>query len=890
MNESDFPDLPTHHDGSDWAPPPPPQAQTQADEAVRRLFRTPDEEQTPREGKRPLSPTGGVVPDAAGEAPPVVPGYELLQWLGQGGMGVVWKARQVALGRLVALKFLREGRLGTEGGVRFRTEAAAIARLQHPNIVQVHEVGQAQGQAYLTLEYVAGGSLADRLARAPLPAREAATLVETLATAMAFAHAQGVIHRDLKPSNILLAADGTPKISDFGLAKLLDPDTDVEGPAPATRTGAILGTPSYMAPEQATASKEIGPATDVWALGTILFECLTGRPPFKAATTLETLDQVRSQDPVPPRRLQPSTPRDLETICLRCLHKEPSRRFASATELADDLRCFLRGEPIRSRPVGWAERAWKLVRRRPALVGLAAFSVAALLTLVIGGLVYQSRLRTALEEARRERGHAADHYEKMLHAVDVLLTEVGDQRLENVPEMEEARARLLDEALRFYRQLAADRDNPDPNLRRETGRALSRTSRIQMILGDLGRAETDGREAVAILERLCEEFPHDDRYPQDLASACGILANVCDGLTRRPEAIALTRRQIALLEAQLPRHPELRAALALGYTTLGGRLDDNLAEARDVLERALALTEENLRDHPEDLDVHGRLGAIHLNLGLRLHTSGSEGAAESHYRQAVTAYEKVVAATSRLGPTHGHLAAAYHNLASLLLGRKRWAESEECHRKARDLRQQIHRRNPRVPACASDLAQTCEGLANLYVLTGRAELARQSLHEAAGVREALVRECPKVSAYAERLNVVFRNLARLEAEAGHPKEAVALCRKALKVAEALAGERGDVANYQCALGATLFQLGHHLGENKEPQEGLTCCTRAVQMLEDLLRREPRHAEARLMLRGAYAARGKIYMDTGQPFRAFADLAAIKRLDARLPEKDKPGGP
>jgi serine/threonine-protein kinase len=362
MNEADFPDLPTDHDGSDWAPPPPPQTQA---EAVRRLFQTPAEEQTPREAVRALSPTiAGARPEPAGETAPVVPGYELLGRLGQGGMGVVWQARQLALGRVVALKFLREGRLSAEVGARFHTEAAAIARLQHPNIVQVHEVGEAQGQAYLTLEYVAGGNLAERLARAPLPAREAAALVETLAGAMACAHAQGVVHRDLKPSNILLGIDGAPKIGDFGLAKLLDPDTEVEGPGPATRTGAILGTPSYMAPEQAAASKEVGPAADVWALGVILFECLTGRPPFKAATPLETLEQVRSQDPVPPRRLAPNTPRDLETICLRCLHKEPARRFASMAELADDLRRFLRGEPIRSRPVGLAERAWKLVRRR----------------------------------------------------------------------------------------------------------------------------------------------------------------------------------------------------------------------------------------------------------------------------------------------------------------------------------------------------------------------------------------------------------------------------------------------------------------------------------------------------------------------------------------------
>jgi tetratricopeptide (TPR) repeat protein len=558
--------------------------------------------------------------------------------------------------------------------------------------------------------------------------------------------------------------------------------------------------------------------------------------------------------------------------------------------LADDLRRFLRGEPIRSRPVGLAERAWKLVRRRPALVGLAVFSVVAALTLLVGGLVYQARLRAALEEARHERGRAADHYEKMLHAVDVLLSEVGDQRLEHVPEMEEARARLLDEALRFYRQLAGDRHDPDPNLRRETGRALSRTSRIHLILGDLGRAESDGREAVAILERLCAEFPQDDRYPQDLAGACSVLALVCQGLDRPAETMALTRRDVSILEALVPRHPELRANLALSYTVLGGRLHDEPAEAMDVLQRALALTQEDLREHPDDLGVQGRLGAIHLNLGLRLQTSGRADAAEAHYRQAVAAWEKVTSASSRLSQKHGDLASVYNNLAVLVLDRKQYAECEEWHRKARDLRVQIHRRNPRVPACANSLAETCEGLAKLYLLTGRADLARQSLREAVDVRDVLVRDCPKVGSYADRLNLDLRNLARLEGEAGHKAEAVALCRKALAVAEVLAGDRKDVPNYQCSLGGTLWQLGHHLGENKEHAEGLACCTRAVRTMEDLLRRDPRHGEARLMLRAAYAARAKIYMETGQELRALADMTALKMLDARPPEKDKPSGP
>jgi urea transport system substrate-binding protein len=305
-----------------------------------------------------------------------VPGYEILAEVGRGGMGVVYKARQSKLNRLVALKMiLSGGHAGEADLARFRTEAEAVARLQHPNFVQVYEIGEHGGLPYLSLEFCPGGSLEHRLAGAPLPPREAAALVEVLARAMESAHGKGVIHRDLKPANVLLGEHDTPKITDFGLAKKLDE----VGP---TVTGAVMGTPSYMAPEQAGGkSKEIGPACDTYALGAILYECLTGRPPFKAATNLDTILQVISEEPRAVRQCRPDVPRDLETICLKCLAKRPDDRYASAADLADDLRRFLQGEPIRGRRVGRGERALKWAKRRPAaalllgLLGLAALAL-----------------------------------------------------------------------------------------------------------------------------------------------------------------------------------------------------------------------------------------------------------------------------------------------------------------------------------------------------------------------------------------------------------------------------------------------------------------------------------------------------------------------------------
>jgi WD40 repeat protein/tetratricopeptide (TPR) repeat protein len=336
-----------------------------------------------------------------GRERPAVPGYEVLGLLGWGGMGVVYKARQISLGRVVALKMiLHANHASPADRQRFQSEAEAVARLQHPHVVQLYEIGEYAGVPYFSLEYCAGGSLADRLDGTPWEADKAAELIEALARAVHAAHQQKIVHRDLKPGNILLTADGHPKITDFGLAKKLDE-------AGHTQTGHVLGTPSYMAPEQAGGKgAAVGPAADVYALGAILYELLTGRPPFKAPTPLDTVMRVVSEEPVPVRRLQPRTPRDLDTICLKCLQKAPLRRYGSARELADDLRRFLRHEPIAARPAGVLERSLKWARRRPALAALAVLAVVAALALLGGGAWFTKRVARERNRAERQRDRA----------------------------------------------------------------------------------------------------------------------------------------------------------------------------------------------------------------------------------------------------------------------------------------------------------------------------------------------------------------------------------------------------------------------------------------------------------------------------------------------------
>ncbi|HEX3148657.1 MAG TPA: serine/threonine-protein kinase [Gemmataceae bacterium] len=368
--------------------------------------------------------------------PPAPPGYQILSELGHGGMGVVYLARHIGLDRLTALKMIRSGALADpDDRKRFEGEARAAAQLSHPNVVQVYEVGETNHQPFLALEYVSGGTLADALRGPPFPPRPAAALAATLARAIQHAHDHGIVHRDLKPANVLLAVgdrrlsaepsdtwlmsdrflqNARPKITDFGLAKRVGAD----GP---TVTGAFVGTPNFAAPEQA-AGREVGPAADVWSLGGILYMMLTGRPPFAGANAMETLDQVRHNDPVPPSKLRPNVPSDLETIALACLRKDPARRYSSAGALADDLDRFLDGKAIRARPVGTIERVGKWCRRRPAVAGLiAAIIVLASAALITTTALWQSAASARDSEIRALMNERAQRERAEIRSADLLI-------------------------------------------------------------------------------------------------------------------------------------------------------------------------------------------------------------------------------------------------------------------------------------------------------------------------------------------------------------------------------------------------------------------------------------------------------------------------------------
>ncbi len=630
---------------------------------------------------------------------PQIPGYEVEALLGRGGMGLVYKARHLRLNRFVALKMLITGSYAAaHERARFQQEAEAVASLRHANIVQVHDVGDHEGWPYFTMELLEGGSLAQALAGTPQPARQSAATLATLAEAVRVAHQGGIVHRDLKPANILLTADGTPKIADFGLARHFD-----QGPA-LTLSGTRMGTPSYMAPEQVIGKAgTVGPAADIYALGAVLYEMVTGRTPFRGETAAETEHHVVHDEPVPPSRLNTKVPRDLETICLKCLSKEPRHRYPTAAALADDLRRFGQGRPIEARPVSWGERSWRWGRRNPTAAALLATALA-LVGLASGGGVWLVQQRARHDaQMRNDVGTAVDQAERLrngfhfreagesLKQVRQRLEPAGPDDLRRQVEHAEADLNLaerLDTARIKAATLAGGKDGlavaeplyvsafAEAGLGREGDDSKTVSARVrdsalsaQLIaaLDDWASITADRRrrEWLLAVARDADQNPARNRLRQpelwrDGARLTRIAQEPSGAFVSPQLAIALDRAAhqsggdvIPLLTAVQARYPQdfwinfgLGATLgmarrwdeALGYFRAAVAVRPEVSAAQNNLGEALFATnrpEEAIGHFNEALRLDPESIAAHLSLGIALRTKGRLEAAIDHFQQAL---------------------------------------------------------------------------------------------------------------------------------------------------------------------------------------------------------------------------------------------------------------
>jgi serine/threonine protein kinase len=841
-------------------------------ENVRRALRGPDtivRDRAPNPGIE--GPTGPAPPATADQGEPALTSlgrFQVRRLLGQGGFGMVFLAYDPLMGRQVALKVPRAEILVTPDlRQRFVRELRAASALDHPNVVPVFETGEVGPVCYIASAYCSGPTLAAWLQSRPdpVPFREAAALSATVAEAVEHAHQRGILHRDLKPANILLARDEgrgargeekeaaadpsslaprpsplapIPKITDFGLAKLLD--SGAGDGSWQTRSGAILGTPCYMAPEMAAGkTRELGPAVDIYSLGVILYELLCGRPPLVGVSDLDTLLLVQQQDPVPPSRLRPRLPRDLETICLKALRKEPARRYASAQALADDLRRFLDDQPIHARPVGRLERAEKWFRRRPAAAALIGVSGLAALLMIVGGLWYADRERRQLlvevglrqeaeakkAEAQDQRDKAAARFRMARAAVDRYLAGVSDSPELRTRGLEQLRTRLLESAVTFYDQFVRE-EGADLELQVQQGQGYRSLAKLYQLSKRLDQADAAAIKARDVFSQLVRDYPDDLTYQLELAAS----------------------------------------HTALGDLYLSANRFD---QAEQVLTAGLALIQPMAAAHPDQANVQAALGANHIYRGHLYRMVGRESDAETAYRIGRAIWEQLASAHPDNEYYQQVMTDSLANLGRWFNSHGRGPEALPLFQSALTPLARLASAHPDVPDYQDSLASLLNDLGLVHWAAGRSGPAEKAFQDAVAVRQKLIDAHPGVADYQQALARTYGNLGVLYDNDGRTQKAIVALRAALPLFAKLADSYPEVSEYGTDLGGLYGNLGDVLGKT-QPAEGLPWHGRAITTLQAILTKEPRDARARDYLGRAYWGRADLRTRLGEATEALAD--------------------
>lgn len=721
------------------------------------------------------------------------PGYELLEEIGRGGTAVVYRAKQRLLNRVVAIKMLLSGSMaGPEVLARIQQEARAVAQLQHPGIVQIYEVGENHGLPFLALEYVGGGTLHQWLDGQPLTPLEACRIVEQLARIIQFAHERGIVHRDLKPANVLLTqrpdsvdADRTVtqeasrsggshsslqftvKVSDFGLARVLDHGSEL------TATGQIIGTPSYMAPEQAAGSGgEASPAMDIYALGAILYELLTGRPPFRGATLFDTLEQVRSDEPVPPRRLQPRVPADLETVCLKCLEKLADRRYSTAQDLAADLRAVQSGDSIKARAVGRSERAWKLIRRYPVSAAMV-LTIVLLLSAGFAGIVVENRLSAEREEAALLELNHVRQLERAAREATALaeaekkaadeqreLAETASQKATTMAEMAKQSGRQA-EGARIEAELA--RQQSEENLQQALA-AVQSLAKFGMELRQTPMQQATSRrildETLKLYDQLDQSQVNDQRLRQQLASTLVNAGEIHHALRNTDKATELLQRAVQILDEELERSPDDLASLNLVTYAhwIQGALynsSNHAEEAEKSFRQCISRHDDALKVKPNDPDhLKGKANAL-VNVCAALRNQDRILESLPLYEQAMESLRTVRTQYPNDWGAQSELALALHDYSSIVRLIRGHAPAEQAFEEALQLREGLFRKNSGDAINRSLYARLHVSRGGLLQQSKDFPGALSHFRKAAELISPLVSSYPQVYEYQRDLNTVL---------------------------------------------------------------------------------------------------------------------------------------
>jgi len=728
--------------------------------------------------------------------------YELLEPIAKGGMGIVYKARQKTLNRIVAIKMILAGQFADQSDIdRFYAEAEAAAALSHPNIVAIHEIGEINGQHFFSMDFIEGKSLSGLIQENPVPPRRAAELTKIITETMEFAHEKGVVHRDLKPANVLLDKRQRPLITDFGLAK------QVSNTSQLTMAGSIVGTPSYMPPEQAAGRiEDVGSWSDLYSIGAILYELLTGRPPFRAATPFETIRQVLETEPPSPRLLNPNVPKDLETICLKCLQKERFRRYGSCQELSEELGRYLRGEPIHARPISQVARFWRLCKRNPLTSSAIAFAVVALIASSIFTTAAYFRATAAL--AKEEIS-----FREANQAVDEFLTSVGESKLAKLPGGQPIQKELLDKALVYNERFLEQRAN-DPRVANEAARSHFRVGKILTTLGQYDNALNPLTKAKEMQERLLTQKPRDEERLKALGDTLTQLGQIW---TRKQdykaasgdfdEAVQIRDR----LVSKFPENAEYQRGLANAHMNAGMlafnmaqiQADDKvfdalIASARDHFQKMQDIRQQLLarNDLAEKLqqNVKRDFAKGEYNLGHLTRDGDQLNEAIKHYQAAASALEEVLEVDPIDLENQSLLATCRRLVGDLLKKTGHVAEGRQSYERALQRLATLVLQNPDVPEYQSLQAGL---LLNLFLLEkehGEAEAARAALESARKKCEALTKKYPSVAVYQRDLAISLRELA-IEKDAVKETEAKQDLEEAIRILTDLADAHPNQSEY-----------------------------------------------------------------------------------------------